>query len=94
MFSLLFQTLLIVFVIVASCFQYVHSEAVEDYNVNIWKASGELAGVSSYILKTQTMRLILCYTAYTISINAFNRAGSSPPAYKDIEAKENESGMS
>ncbi|XP_036436138.1 interleukin-31 receptor subunit alpha isoform X2 [Colossoma macropomum] len=73
--------------------QYVHSEAVENYNVTISKASGELAGVSSYILKTPTMKLILCYSAYIISINAFNRAGLSPPVYRFIEAKENQSAL-
>ncbi|XP_017569618.1 leukemia inhibitory factor receptor isoform X1 [Pygocentrus nattereri] len=73
--------------------QYKHSEAVENYNVTIWKASGELAEVSSYILKTQTMSLILCYSAYMISINAFNRAGSSPPAYEVIKAKMNQSAL-
>ncbi|KAL6463686.1 hypothetical protein MHYP_G00280770 [Metynnis hypsauchen] len=73
--------------------QYVHNEAVENYNVTIWKASGELAEVSSYILKTQTMKMILCYSAYLISISAFNRAGSSPPAYGVIEAKKNQSDL-
>ncbi|KAL7838264.1 hypothetical protein AOLI_G00266680 [Acnodon oligacanthus] len=70
--------------------QYVHSEAVENYNITIWKTSGELAEVSSYILKTPTVELILCYSAYMISINAFNRAGSSPPASRVIEIKENQ----
>ncbi|KAI4902514.1 hypothetical protein NFI96_013133 [Prochilodus magdalenae] len=72
-----------------SCLQYVHSDAVEGYNVTVWKASGELAVVSSYILTAQTVELILSYSAYIISISAFNSAGASPPAYGFIEAKDN-----
>ncbi|XP_072549102.1 interleukin-6 receptor subunit beta isoform X2 [Salminus brasiliensis] len=68
--------------------QYVHSEAVEGYNITVWKPSGELAGVSSYILRSPTITLILCYSAYNINISAFNRAGASPPAYGVVEVQE------
>ncbi|XP_022523552.2 protein sidekick-2 isoform X1 [Astyanax mexicanus] len=68
--------------------QYAHSAAVDSYNVTVQKVSGELAGVSSYTLRSTTITLILSYSAYNFSISAINKAGSSPPAYGVIEVQE------
>ncbi|XP_026999467.1 oncostatin-M-specific receptor subunit beta [Tachysurus fulvidraco] len=66
--------------------EYVHSHAVEVYNVTVQKASGEPAVESSYFLKVQSVTLFLCYSAYKLSISALNEAGQSPAAFLDVDA--------
>lgn len=73
-------------------FQYVQSKEVEHYIVMIQKASGEPAEESNYIVRAQSVTLFLCYSAYKLSIVAFNKAGSSPAACLDINSVEDQSG--
>lgn len=74
--------------------QYVHSHAVEAYNVTVQKASGEPATESTNLLKGQSVTLFLCYSAYTFRISALNKAGLSPAARLDVDAMEDHSGQS
>ncbi|XP_053473779.1 leukemia inhibitory factor receptor isoform X2 [Ictalurus furcatus] len=73
--------------------EYVLSQAVENYNVTVQKTSGEPAEGSSYSLKAQTVTLFLCYSAYKLSISAVNKAGSSPAARLVIDAMEDHSDL-
>ncbi|XP_066518224.1 oncostatin-M-specific receptor subunit beta-like [Hoplias malabaricus] len=73
--------------------QYVHSEAVEHYYVTVRKASGEPSTVNIFQQINTSITLILCYSAYHISIIAINSAGPSPPAYKFIKAKKDPSAL-
>ncbi|XP_058238864.1 oncostatin-M-specific receptor subunit beta isoform X2 [Hemibagrus wyckioides] len=73
--------------------EYVHSHAVEAYNVTVQKASGEPARESSYLLKVQSVTLFLCYSAYKLSISALNKAGLSPAARLDVDAMEDQSDL-
>ncbi|GAA6105759.1 oncostatin-M-specific receptor subunit beta [Tachysurus ichikawai] len=66
--------------------EYVHSHAVEVYNVTVQKASGEPAVESSYFLKVQSVTLFLSYSAYKLSISALNKAGQSPAGFLDVDA--------
>lgn len=75
-------------------FQYVLSQAVENYNVTVQKTCGEPAKAGSYSLKAQTVTLFLSYSAYKLSISAVNKAGSSPAAHLLIDAVEDHSGRS
>ncbi|XP_026881168.2 interleukin-31 receptor subunit alpha isoform X2 [Electrophorus electricus] len=77
--------------IVIITWEYVDREAVESYNVTIQKASGEPAVISSYFLQSPTVTLVLCYSAYNISISAFNKAGSSPAAHVLVDDMEDKS---
>lgn len=76
------------------CFQYAHSQEVEHYIMTIQKASGEPSEESSYVIKAQTVTLVLCYSAYKLSITALNKAGPSPAAHLDINAMEDPCGRS
>ncbi|XP_076871638.1 interleukin-31 receptor subunit alpha isoform X2 [Brachyhypopomus gauderio] len=71
--------------------EYVYMEAVEKYNVTVQKASGELAVKNIYYLKSPAVTLVLCYSAYNISIRALNQAGPSPAAHRVIDAIEDKS---
>ncbi|KAI5615666.1 interleukin-6 receptor subunit beta-like isoform X1 [Silurus asotus] len=73
--------------------KYVHSHAVDGYNVAVQKASGEPAETSSFLLKAKTITLFLCYSAYKISISAFNEAGLSPAAHLDIDTMKEQTGL-
>ncbi|KAK3526852.1 hypothetical protein QTP86_000709 [Hemibagrus guttatus] len=73
--------------------EYVHSHAVEAYNVTVQKASGEPAEESSYFLKVQSVTLFLCYSAYKLSISALNKAGLSPAARLDVDAVADQSDL-
>ncbi|KAB5522351.1 hypothetical protein PHYPO_G00158550 [Pangasianodon hypophthalmus] len=73
--------------------EYVHSQAVDDYIVTVQKASGEPAEERSYFLKTQTVTLFLCYSAYKLFISALNKAGPSPAAHLVIDAMEDQSDL-
>ncbi|XP_073807588.1 uncharacterized protein isoform X4 [Danio rerio] len=66
--------------------EYPISEAVAYYNVTVRKESGETSSqTSSYKVKNSSLILILSYSAYNISIRAFNNAGSSPVSSIIIE---------
>ncbi|XP_060769423.1 uncharacterized protein LOC132876147 isoform X2 [Neoarius graeffei] len=73
--------------------EYVRSQEVEDYIVTVLKASGEPAEESSYLLKVQTVTLFLSYSAYKLSVSAFNKAGHSPAAHLVIDAMEDQSDL-
>ncbi|KAI5089172.1 interleukin-6 receptor subunit beta-like isoform X1 [Silurus meridionalis] len=73
--------------------EYVHSHAVDGYNVAVQKASGEPAETSSFLLKAKTITLFLCYSAYKLSISAFNEAGLSPAAHLDIDTMKEQTGL-
>ncbi|XP_056314403.1 uncharacterized protein LOC130229558 [Danio aesculapii] len=66
--------------------KYPNSEAVAYYNVTVRKESGETSSqTSSFKVKNPSLILILSYSAYNISIRAFNNAGSSPVSSIIIE---------
>ncbi|XP_047008000.1 leukemia inhibitory factor receptor isoform X3 [Ictalurus punctatus] len=73
--------------------EYVLSQAVENYNVTVQKTCGEPAKAGSYSLKAQTVTLFLSYSAYKLSISAVNKAGSSPAAHLLIDAVEDHSDL-
>ncbi|KAF4072925.1 hypothetical protein AMELA_G00253070 [Ameiurus melas] len=73
--------------------EYVHSQAVENYAVTVQKASGEPTEASNYSVKAQTVTLFLCYSAYKLNISASNKAGSSPVARLVIDAMEDHSDL-
>ncbi|XP_053341347.1 interleukin-31 receptor subunit alpha [Clarias gariepinus] len=73
--------------------EYVNSQAVEEYTVTVQKVSGESAEEDTYFLKAQTVTLFLCYSAYNLSIRALNKAGLSPSADLIIDAMEEQSDL-
>ncbi|XP_051547583.1 interleukin-6 receptor subunit beta isoform X2 [Myxocyprinus asiaticus] len=65
--------------------EYANSDAVNDYNVTVWKVSGERSNQENYTTKNLSLTLVLSYSAYNISVKALNTAGSSPIASTAIE---------
>ncbi|KAF5909455.1 interleukin-31 receptor subunit alpha-like, partial [Clarias magur] len=73
--------------------EYVNSQAVEEYAVTVQKVSGESAENDTYLLQAQTVTLFLCYSAYNLSIRAINEAGRSPSAHMIIDAMDERSDL-
>ncbi|XP_051976584.1 interleukin-31 receptor subunit alpha-like [Xyrauchen texanus] len=65
--------------------KYANSDAVNDYNVTVWKLSGERSNQDNYTTKNLSLTLVLSYSAYNISVRANNTAGLSPAASIAIE---------